>query len=362
MLDLQHALTTIRQGQYERGIAILTELVERETSRIEALGHRAWLYRSLGRLGKALEDYDRLIAENPNDLDGAAIRAETLLLLERPQEAMECVVGILQKKPSHDLAFQVLIRCRRTLGLPTYANTPIPLIAGMKVAGTHLHVPRGSFTRIIRDRLRFPSRYDYYEEYLRSHVGGKRVIDIGAMWLVDGRFSFFAEDCGAKEVVAFDIIEPSLTFREEMERKKSQVQFVQGDLMEDDSLCRLGKFDVVFCSGVIYHLPDPIIGLQRIRSICTGCALIGTAVIGEGFLRNRAVYYPCMDSLTRKWWNYGSKEKKIALDSPYDPSLGYANWFWGMSPSCVASMLYSVGFSILDVHYRRHFAFFECSV
>jgi SAM-dependent methyltransferase len=182
------------------------------------------------------------------------------------------------------------------------------------------------------------------------------------MWLVDGRFSFFAEECGAAEVVAFDIIPPSARFLAEAARRQSAVRPVQGDLMDAAAMARLGPFDVVFCSGVLYHLPDPALALQRLRSLCRGQAMIGTAVIREGLTRNRAVYYHYQDALSRRWWNFRSKEQKLALDTPYAPGLDYANWFWGMSPSCVAALLQTRGFVVEHIHYRLHFAYFECTV
>ena len=89
--------------------------------------------------------------------------------------------------------------------------------------------------------------------------------------------------------------------------------------------------------------------------------MIGTAVIGEGWGRNRAVYYPGLGPFGRWWWNVRSKQTKLALDTPYRPAEGYANWFWGMSPSCVCAMARTVGFRVDAIHYRWHFAYFECT-
>lgn len=364
MQTLTLALDTIRAGNYEAGLAMLTELTREPATRGEALGHRAWLLRSLGRLDEALQDYDALMGENTGDLHGAAMRADTLRLAGHPAEALAATVEILKHEPTHELATQVLIACRKDLGLKTFKddNSTNYLPQGLPAPGGPFRPLRFPLFRMLRDKLRFPSRYDYYEHYLRTHARGKRVIDIGAMWLVDGRFSFFAEECGAAKVVAFDTMPASEKFLAETARRNSRVRFVQGDLMDPDSTNWLGQFDVVFCCGVIYHLPDPALGVQRIRALCRERAMIGTAVIGEGLTPNRAVYYPYLGDAARDWWNYGSREMKFALDTPYQPAEGYVNWFWGMSPSCVAALLHTSGLKVEHIHYRRHFAYFECKL
>jgi hypothetical protein len=366
MTTIHEAIDTIRAGRFEEGLARLTELAAATdgATRLEALGHRAWLLRSLGRLEEALRDYDALCAENPADLHAAATRAETMLLASQPHPALEAAAAILARDPAHDGAAAVLVRCRRELGLkPLPTPSPINYLpGGLDPARAGAPLARFPLWEVLRGRMRFPSRYDYYEDYLRRHAKGKRVIDIGAMWLVSGRFSFFAEECGAAEVVAFDTIEPSQEFLKERERRGSRVRYVHGDLMDENTFAHLGQFDVVFCCGVIYHLPDPALGCYRIRQLARESALIGTAVIGEGLGRNRAVYYPYLPPRRRRWWNYGSNETKFALDTPYQPAADYANWFWGMSPSCVAALLHTAGFAVEHIHYRRHFAYFECRV
>ncbi len=365
MPRFEDALSTIRSGKYDEGIILLTELIQDKATRIEALGHRAWLFRSLGRLNEALCDYDTLVAENPCDLYGATIRAETLLLLGKKKEAITAAAEVLRLEPTNDYVFKVFSKCRQSLGLSCSfeleGSKHNYLTTGLNNEEMRYPIPRFPYLKMLLDRWHFPSRYSYYEYYLKSNVKNKRVIDIGAMWLVNGRFSFFAEECGAKEVIALDIMSPTSIYLQELDRRRSKVQFIQGDIM-DENVASLGKFDVVFCCGVIYHLPDPCLGIHRIKSLTKENALIGSAIIKEGIFRNRAVYYPYLDTLSRKWWNFGSKDRKIALNAPYSPLHSYANWFWGMSPSCIASLLYTNGFDIKNIHYRPHFAFFECSV
>ena len=43
---------------------------------------------------------------------------------------------------------------------------------------------------------------------------------------------------------------------------------MQGDINDPDLPARLGRFDVVFCSGIIYHVPNPVLTLEQLRRLC----------------------------------------------------------------------------------------------
>jgi tRNA (mo5U34)-methyltransferase len=142
------------------------------------------------------------------------------------------------------------------------------------------------------------------------------VLDIGA-W--DGWFSFRAESEGADRVVALDSFVWALDFtrsdeywqyvRDREERGlpyerwgpdcaywdaerlpgkrsfdlvrsqlESRVEPVVADLLNDD-LEPLGTFDVTLFLGVVYHLREPLRGLERLRSLTREVAVIETAAI-----------------------------------------------------------------------------------
>ena len=93
------------------------------------------------------------------------------------------------------------------------------------------------------------------------------MLDIGA-W--DGYFSFEFERRGAARVLAIDThswdhgaLDCFLFARE---RLSSKVEFRRMDVHELDP-DQVGRFDLVFCAGVLYHLRNPLIGLERIRRV-----------------------------------------------------------------------------------------------
>lgn len=153
---------------------------------------------------------------------------------------------------------------------------------------------------------------------------GKEVLDIGA-W--DGCFSFEAERRGAKRVLALDHyawsldLEKQQKYWEDCELKKikpepyhlvpelwdpiglpgkkgfdvanklleSKVESKVADFMEVP-LDEIGKFDVVFFLGVLYHLEDPLSALRRLYEITRECLIIETAAIVVPDQEDRALF------------------------------------------------------------------------
>lgn len=173
---------------------------------------------------------------------------------------------------------------------------------------------------------------DKSEAKLRSlrlpPLTGKTVLDIGA-W--DGFFSFAAERLGAARVLATDSfawggapwgsMEPFKLAREAL---SSQVEDRFIDVM-DLSPQEVGTFDVVFFLGVLYHVRDPLLTLERVASV-TGELLVLETLVDLTFLRRpAAAFYPAAEMVGDE-----------------------TNW-WGPNTAAVLGMLRAVGFERLEV-------------
>lgn len=158
---------------------------------------------------------------------------------------------------------------------------------------------------------------------LPASLEGRTVLDIGA-W--DGFFAFETERRGAARVVATDWYSwhgpgwgTKAGFQLAREVLGSRVEDVDIDVM-DLSPDRVGKFDVVLFLGVLYHLPHPLLALERIASVTGEMLILETVVDLVGFRRPAAAFYP-----DRQLHN--------------DPT----NW-WGPNEAAVHAMLRTVGF------------------
>jgi SAM-dependent methyltransferase len=84
----------------------------------------------------------------------------------------------------------------------------------------------------------------------------KTILELGAL---EGAHSFIlAERPGVERVVALEGREPNLRKARFVQNLLAvpNVEFIQANLEHTD-LDRFGKFDAVFCCGLVYHLPEP---------------------------------------------------------------------------------------------------------
>ena len=108
---------------------------------------------------------------------------------------------------------------------------------------------------------------------------GKRVLDIGA-W--DGFWTFEALKRGAREAVAIDDFSDFLGHVKQSDRRAwDTFDLCRAALGYDEQRCqrhqmqvyditeeRLGRFDVVFFFGTLYHLRYPLLALDKLSAVC----------------------------------------------------------------------------------------------
>ena len=65
-------------------------------------------------------------------------------------------------------------------------------------------------------------------------------------------------------------------------------------------------------------------------------------------LPNAAVYFPMLDAKARELWNLRSLGllHQAGISNEFQPQEGYGNWFWGLTPSCLESLLKTAGFRV----------------
>jgi tRNA (mo5U34)-methyltransferase len=160
---------------------------------------------------------------------------------------------------------------------------------------------------------------------LPASLAGKTVVDIGA-W--DGAMSFECERRQAARVLATDWYcwQSGNKMGFETARRLLGSRVEDLDLrVEDISGERIGKFDVVIFSGVLYHAPDPLGYLRRVRDVCRNLAVIETLVDAMDFPRPAMVFY----------------EGKTLSNDPSN--------FFGPNRLCCEAMLREVGFRSVDM-------------
>ncbi|NMG58243.1 DUF1698 domain-containing protein [Geitlerinema sp. P-1104] len=166
-----------------------------------------------------------------------------------------------------------------------------------------VRLPDGSYTNGKID-------YNHHPELLGilpSFTRGTRVLDIAAN---DGFWSFWAEDAGAKDVLAIDVdsfenydwgydgysdmILPNLDssthasqwtnsgagfwylhkiYNSRVKREKLSVYGLKPE--------KHGVFDLIFMYGLLYHLRHPLLALDTVRRVCSGVLILETHVVNS---------------------------------------------------------------------------------
>jgi tRNA (mo5U34)-methyltransferase len=177
-----------------------------------------------------------------------------------------------------------------------------------------------------------------------ERLDGKRVLDVGA-W--DGFWSFEALRRGAAEVVAIDDFSDFLGLLGNDQRKAWETfDLCRSLLGYDEARCRrtemtvydvseelLGRFDVVFFFGTLYHLRHPLLALDRLSAVCDGEIFVESAILDD--------FSPYRGGL-----GHGYSGGQLVTE--FYPGNQYANnqsnW-WVPSIACLLGMIEAAGFS-----------------
>jgi hypothetical protein len=194
---------------------------------------------------------------------------------------------------------------------------------------------------------------DGRRRWVAEHAPGRSFADIGGLF-IDGRIAFDAEDAGAAAVTLFDAgdREYAPDYLAEHERRGSKVRYVQGDLHDEQAIAQVGPHDVVWCTGVLYHTPNPVHQLMQLREITRELLYLGTHTIAEvPGVPQACLYYPYLDADARGALRraHHSADGCLGVGPPIDerPMHGYANFWWGITPSALRAMLRTARFEVV---------------
>ncbi len=176
---------------------------------------------------------------------------------------------------------------------------------------------------------------------------GLRVLDVGA-W--DGYWTFEALRRGARHVHAIDDFSDFLGKPEAITRKGwdtfdlcrnalgygeeqcSREEMSVYDVAEE----RLGRFDVVFCFGVLYHLRHPLLALDRLAAVCDRSIHVESAILDD--------YSPYRGGIGK-----GYPDGHMVMEFYPDGQYGNNDTnYWVPTLHCLGHMVRSTGFDKVD--------------
>jgi SAM-dependent methyltransferase len=137
--------------------------------------------------------------------------------------------------------------------------------------------------KINRHRQRVKYFFDPLVSLLRGTLAGKRVLDLGCN---AGFWSLLAVQNGCAHTVGIDgrqmhIDQANFVF-DVHEIPADRYTFMQGNVFDVD-FQSLGRFDIVFCLGLLYHVSKPVELLEKIAAVNSDLLVIDTRVAkGKG--------------------------------------------------------------------------------
>ena len=165
----------------------------------------------------------------------------------------------------------------------------------------------------------------------------------------NGALAFAAEESGAAAVTGLDVMAPTPEYEAEHARRGSAVRFVRGDLHDPATIAAVGPHQVVWCSGVLYHAPNPLLTLERLRSITAELLILATETIPEvPGLAQACVFYPGLgpeDRAAHAAARPGAPA--LGVTTPFTREQSFGAWWWGISASALRGMLIASGFELL---------------
>jgi tRNA (mo5U34)-methyltransferase len=187
----------------------------------------------------------------------------------------------------------------------------------------------------------FPANFwEFFKHAIPDDLSGQSVLDIGCN---GGFYSFEMKRRGATRVLGVDH-DPVYLAQARFAREQLglEVEFIQADVYDIDSVVGGEKFGYVLFMGVLYHLRHPLYALEKVAGLVQGRLLFQSMERGSWETAEFADDYPIT-------------ERDVFFDDRF-PRLyfvegAYAgdktNW-WIPNPACTQAMLRSVGLSIVD--------------
>lgn len=203
---------------------------------------------------------------------------------------------------------------------------------------------------------------DPRDDFLARVVQGKTFAEVGGLWgTVNERVSV-AHKLGASEVTMIDVTEEGgalwQAFEERMrEFGVANYRCISSDINSVEGL----DFDVVHCSGVLYHHPNPQDLLAAFRRV-TREHLVLTSAVTQEYIKNKegvyeippsgVIFVPALADgeravLAEYWSEIGVEAHGITVPVRFDPD-DFGPWWWLPTAKAMAGMAEAAGFDVVD--------------
>lgn len=210
------------------------------------------------------------------------------------------------------------------------------------------------------------------EQWIAAAAAGRSFAEVGGLWGTVNEQVTVAALAGASSTTMIDVApddgEGSLweLFRERARSLDVEgTTCIQASIDDPELPARVGSFDTVSCSGVLYHCPSPLHTLRQLRAITRRTLILGTASMPEtvtgaagtvSTASGSALLVPAMThsqlAVMGEWLNEVGGVQALGVNVPVQSKWAlddYSAWWWFFTRDYVAALLEVAGFAVESI-------------
>jgi len=211
------------------------------------------------------------------------------------------------------------------------------------------------------------------EAWITSAAAGKSFAEVGGLWGTVNEQVSVATKAGATSTTMIDVAPHDGSaddlwelFIDRLDQLGVELPgCIEASIDDEAAMSAVGTFDVVHCSGVLYHCPEPLHTLKQLRSITGETLILGTATIPEliesvagsvSVAPGSALLVPAMSFTQRailgQWLSENGASMAVGVNYPIESNWAvddYGAWWWFFTRDYVGALLEVAGFDVVDV-------------
>lgn len=209
---------------------------------------------------------------------------------------------------------------------------------------------------------------DPRDSFLARVVCGRSFADVGGLWGTVNEKVSVAHRLGARSLTMIDVApadDPRWAAFEERRRQRNvpAVACLSSDVLRLAEAPDPPLFEVVHCSGVLYHIPEPLRLLRALRTITQEHLVLHSLVAreeyahAEGSLRvpdAACLFLPALagseqEAVSGHWrGRVGDGAVGLTRENPTWRTNDFGPWWWLPRPSALRTLCRVAGFTVLE--------------
>lgn len=212
---------------------------------------------------------------------------------------------------------------------------------------------------------------DPRDDFLSKVLKGKSFADVGGLWGIVNEKVSVAHSLGASALTMIDVAPSDNVLWQSFETRRRtlslpQVECLSGDVvvLAADQSCP--SYDVVHCSGVLYHAPHPMLVLAALRRLSRQYLILTSSITSSrvvskaGILElpaSSCLFIPALQGKERailsSYWSQFVGEAALGLtkEIPNFELDDFGPWWWLPTVDALTAMCKAAGFHCLDGAY-----------